>query len=165
MSDFPPYPGTLTKGIVHKKVEQRVNGSQQALEELLDALKDPSQNYVDILQSFAGVTPQEAAHLSQTWYGPQCWWPALHPMEPLVRQSLIKALEVARDRRLPINSYWLCAGNQFRVIVIYDNLQVFRLILTPAPQPGASETPVPQGAPSQGVNPARVWIFENPTSA
>ena len=164
MSDFPPYPGTVTKGTVHKKVEQLVNGSQEALEKLLTALKDPAQKYVDILQSLAGLTPPEAVHLSQSWYEPQCWWPALHPMEPLVRQSLIKALEVARDRRLPINSYWITAGNQFRVIVIHDNFQVWRLIFTPPPQGGASQTPPPQETPSQAVDPARVWIFENPAS-
>ena len=155
MSDFPPYPGTLTKGTVHKKVEQLVNGNQQALEDLLDALKDEKQDYVDILQRLAGVTQQEAAQLCQTWYGPQCWWPAHHPMAPIVRESLIQALELARDRRLPINSYWLCAGDQFRVIVTHDNLQVLRLILTP----------LPNCAPSLPIDTDRVWIFEKGTGA
>jgi hypothetical protein len=145
MSDFPPYPGTLTKGTVHKKVEALVNGNPQALETLLAALKDPTQEYVEILKRLAGVTQQEADHLCQTWYSPQCWWPAHHPMEDKVRRSLIHALELAKDQKLPINSYWLCAGNHFQVIVTYDKLQVFRLILTPPPE----------HVPSQ----QSVWVF------
>ena len=151
MSDFPPYAGTPTKGTVHKKVEQLVNGDRKAREALLAALKDTNQDYIQILIEHAKLTPEEAERLRQTWYHPQChWWPAHNPIEPTVRQSLIKALVLAGQRDLPIDSYWLCAGDQFQVMVTCNGQKVIRLILTPPPAcvPAQSEP---------------VWIFKKGT--
>jgi len=150
MSDFPPYPGTPIKGTVHKRVEQLVNGNPQARDALLDALRNTTKDYVQILIDQANLTREEADHLRKTWYSSGCWWPAHHPMEPIVRQSLIKALELARPENLDIDSYWLCAGDEFQVMVTRNNQRVIRLILTP----------LPQCAPGQ---PQPVWIFKKGT--
>ena len=158
MSDSPLPQGTITKGIVHKKVEQLVNDHPDERQKLLAALKDRTRDYIQILVDLAGLTQDEAAPLRQAWYNPQGWWPAHQPIEPIVRQSLIKALDLAVERNLPLDSHWLCAGNQFQVIVTCNNSQVNRLILTPLP-PGV---PVP---PTQPTAKMPIWLIKQGTGA
>jgi hypothetical protein len=153
MSGRPPSPCTLIKGTVHKRVEQLVNHNPRARAQLVDALKDRTQDYIQILMDLAGVTQEEATHLRQAWYNPQGWWRAHQPIEPIVRQSLIKALELAAERDLPIESHWLCVGNQFQVIVTCNDSQVIRLILTPPPP----------DIPAQPIDRLPMWIIKQGT--
>lgn len=144
---------TPIKGTVHRKVEQLVNHNPEARAQLLNALKERTRDYIQILMDLAGVTQEEAIPLRQNWYNPQGWWRAHQPIEPTVRQSLIKALELAAERNLPIESCWLWAGNQFQVIVTYNDSQVTRLILTPPPP----------DIPAQPIDRLPVWIIKQGT--
>jgi hypothetical protein len=127
-------PGYLAKGAIHKKVDPLVNDRNllERRQSLLTALKDWSRDYVQLLMEYAGLTEAEADYLRQTWYNPRGgWWPEHQPIEPIIRQSLITAIELAVERNLPLDSYWLCIGDQFQVIVACSDHQVTRLILTP----------------------------------
>jgi hypothetical protein len=136
----------IAKGAVHQKIDPLVNDTNdpKRREALLTALKDSSRDYVQILVEHAGVTAAEAAVLRRTWYNPNGWWPDHQPIEPIVRQGLIKSIELAMERSLPIDSYWVCGGDQVQVIVTCSNYQVTRLILTPPISPEtAPATPGP----------------------
>jgi hypothetical protein len=142
----------IAKGAVHKKIDPLVNDTTdpKKREALLMALKDSARDYVQILVEHAGVTEAEAAFLRRTWYNPNGWWRDHQPIEPIVRQGLIKSIELAIERNLPIDSYWVSGGDQLQVIVTCSNYQVTRLILTPSI--AAETTPA---APSS-VEP--IWI-------
>jgi hypothetical protein len=148
MSESPRPPGKITKGVVHTKVEALVNRNPEARRRFLAALKDwkGKPDYLQILVDHAGLTPKDAAYLRNTWYSQDGWWPEQQPVESIVRHSLIKALELAtldpdtgRERDLPVDSYWLCVGDAFEVILISSDQQITRLILTP---PGPSDAAV-----------------------
>jgi hypothetical protein len=95
MSGRPARPGYINKGAVHKRIEALVNSQDDGRRKLLAVLQDWTQNYVDILMQYTGLTASEEAYLRRTWYNPgrDGWWAAHQPIEPIVRQSLIKALE------------------------------------------------------------------------
>ena len=61
------------------------------------------------------TTPAEVSHLRDEWFF--AWWPLAQPVEPIVREGVITAIEVAfrepdassdRPTPLPIDSYWVC---------------------------------------------------------
>jgi hypothetical protein len=139
-----PTPGYLAKGAIHKKVDPLVGGRNnlERRQALLTALKDWSRDYIQILMEYTGLTRAEADYLRKTWYNPRGgWWPEHQPIEPIIRQSLITAIELAAERNLPLDSYWLAVGDQFQVIVACSDHQVTRLILTPpAPEAAADRT-------------------------
>ena len=151
----------IAKGLVHKKVDDTVNNNTggvfdkraaflAALEHAGDA---PA--YLALLQTrplmTQLLTQAEAEYLSKTWYneGKDGWWPWLQPIYPILKAGLIKAIRVATERNLPLDSYWLVGSNQVEVIVIAlpGAQQVLRLILTP---PGLAPT---QDRP----NPIQIW--------
>ena len=148
--------GRISKGPVHRKVDARVNAmhvvERQAFK---NALADPAQSYLDVLNTFnVGLTPIEEKYLREHWYiqpePPEWrgWWRVLQPIEPVIRQGLIKTIDesLQRDPPLPIDSYWVTAGSwapagqdvQVEVFVSRTPYQVTRIIYTPPPEPPAS---------------------------
>jgi hypothetical protein len=141
----------IAKGSVHKKVDATVNDNTGGMFDkraaLLAALEGAttSKDYLTVLQTrplmTQLVTQAEADYLSKTWYneGRDGWWPWLQPIYPILKAGLIKAIRVATERNLPLDSYWLVGSNQVEVIVIAlpGAQQVLRLILTP---PGLAPT-------------------------
>jgi hypothetical protein len=151
----------IAKGAVHKKVDATVNNKMGGMFDkraaLLAALEDArdSEAYLTVLQTrplmTQLLTEAEANYLSKTWYneGKDGWWPWLQPIYPILKAGLIKAIRVATDRNLPLDSYWLAGFNQVEVIVCAPPgaQHVLRLILTP---PGLAPT---QNRP----NPINIW--------
>jgi hypothetical protein len=145
----------LVKGIVNTKIDALVNhrnsaGAFDKRDELLKALNNWTEDFLEILKRHAGVTAKEADYLHEYWFDPnwadpnsECWWREKQPIEPIIRQGLITAIDVAtqdpdtgakRAQALPIDSYWIYSGyNQFEVIVTWTDHQVTRMILTPPP--------------------------------
>ncbi len=156
MSDQPQPPGRMIKGFLHKKVEQLVNGHPDARLKFRAALEDQTRDYLQILVDYAVVTQEQAARLRRTWFSPNGWWQAYQPVEPIVRQSLIKALGLAIERNLPIDSYWQSDGDRVGVIVTCSDYQVTRLIVTPP-------SPVPPGNPTQATAKVPIWIVKQGT--
>lgn len=90
-------------------------------------------------------------YLHDTWYNPSDelkprepifkglngFWPAKHhPTEPLIREGLIAAIELATERNLPLDSYWIDTGDRVETIILCNTQQITRIIMTPpSPSP------------------------------
>jgi hypothetical protein len=87
------------------------------------------------------------------------WWQDRQPIVHVIRQGLIKALEEAgydaaqkpNSAWLPIDSYWICAGDSFEVIVTRSDVQVTRLLLTPS---------VPVHLPYRHSSLRNMWVIK-----
>ncbi len=150
------YEGVLAqmiKGPVHKYMDLELNhqdtdGAFDRRSIILAALKDPSQDYIQIMKSLCKVPAKYADYVGKYWYDPNwqspeslCWWKAHQPAEPISRQSLIDAIEIANEANLPIDSYWLPVGESWEVLVSRSEYQVTRLMMTPpSPLPRSSRS-------------------------
>jgi hypothetical protein len=143
----------LVKGTVNIKIDALVNHQDKAggfdkRDEFLQALNYWAEPFLDILERYEVVNRKEADYLREYWHDPnwadpnsECWWREKQPIEPIIRQGLITAIDVAtrdpdtgakRAKGLPIDSYWIYSGyNQLEVIVTWSDYQVTRMILTP----------------------------------
>jgi hypothetical protein len=134
-------PGNIGKGSNLTKVDAIANSFRR--QEFLDALNDWGRDYLQILENYAGTTRDETDYLRASWYNENGFWPTNrypkihHPLEPIVRASLIKAIEAAKARNLPIDTYWISAGDEFKAIITASAQQVTRVVLTP-PSPDAA---------------------------
>ncbi|WP_089721210.1 hypothetical protein [Candidatus Entotheonella palauensis] len=137
----------IFQGPIHKHLDAQLNhcdaqGGFDRRAEILSALQDPAQDYIRILKELGHVPTHDASRVSEHWYDPNwaapespCWWKADQPLAPLVRQSLIHAIEVANEADLPIASYWMPIGEQCEVLIARSPAQVTRFIVTPLSLP------------------------------
>ncbi len=167
--------GNIVKGPVHQLVDTVVNDPARRAA-FLDGLNaaGSADQYCDLLVRF-GLTSAQATYLRTWWYnqGPLGFWPWLQPVYPILRRSLIKAIEVANeDPALPLDSYWSPGGTQVHVFVTRSEHQVTRIILTPPTPPptivrqrDAPMWVVRRGSPSLKVGdatgPARDEVVES----
>jgi hypothetical protein len=86
-------------------------------------------------------------YLHDAWYNPKDqpdkpfrfkrfdvngFWPLEHhPTEPVIRQGLIAALELATEKQLPLDSYWVATGDRVETLVLCTPQQITRLLMTP----------------------------------
>jgi hypothetical protein len=124
---------------------------------------DQTEKYLDILKRHAptlvvfkvnGTTINLLDYLHDTWYNPRgnppktelgkqwklgelqgFWLDTYHPTEPIIRQGLIRALELANEQHLPLDSYWMANGKQFETLVIHTPHQITRILVTPPTPP------------------------------
>src|SRR5262245_53836423 len=152
--------GQITKGPVHKKVDDYVNHKDSGgnfdnrngfLNKLLNNAGTPAQ-YLTILKNDVGLTQAEVNYLDTVWYGtpPGVNWPNLQPIYPVLLQGLIKALQEA-GTTLPLDSYWMPVGGppMLTVVTMKSAAQVTRIIVTPPSH--APTMPRTQDAP--------MWAF------
>jgi hypothetical protein len=141
--------GHISKGIIHQKVDALVNEKNTAGQfhkrgAFLAAVKTAAtpQAYLTILRNQAGVTQLESIYLRDTWYeeGVEGFWPWLQPIYDILHRGLVKALEEA-GQNLPLDSYWVPAGDQVEVVVARSAQQVTRIILTPPSPPPTMNRP------------------------
>src|SRR5262249_17512377 len=130
------------------------------------ALQPPEQEhtaaYLELLMQpvahgGAGISPLHAQYLRQYWYSPDGFWPheryPFHPTEPIIRLGLIKAIDLAVQFNLLLDSYWIAAGEIFDTLVLHSGQQITRIELTP-PAP-------PHGDPSTLGNWADIWVAKH----
>jgi hypothetical protein len=151
--------GRIVKGPIHQKVDAVINERNAAgqyhrrAQFLADVVAAATaDDYLDLIMSQAGVTPEESTYLRTTWYneGVSGLWPWLQPIYPILQRGLIKAIEVAQQApALPIDSYWSPASTQVEVLVTRSPQQVTRLILTPATMAPTRNRP----------HPAPLWVI------
>lgn len=138
------------------------------------ALANPQNKYVDLLRSVFNVPEANVRYVSYYWYpeditAPQAWWKDKQPVEPIFRQSLIEAIDLAGD--LPIDSYWMPIGQRnvdrdyvpqgiyrpdeypFEAILTRSETQLTRLIVTPP-------IPRPRDPEERFTEPSNIWIVK-----
>ncbi len=138
------------------------------------ALADTRNKYVDLLRSIFHVPEVNVRYVSHYWYpeditAPQAWWKDKQPVEPIFRQSIIEAIDLASD--LPIDSYWMPIGQRnvdrdyvpqgiyrpdeypFEAILTKSETQLTRLIVTPP-------IPRPRDAEERLTEPSNIWVVK-----
>lgn len=162
----------IQKGPVQRVVDQVLNDREGNVfskrAEVRSALEDTSRYYCQILQEVFGMSESPfVAYLRRFWFPetanpastPGVWWEDHQPIEPIIRQSLLQAIELAHPD-LPIDSYWMAVGSTAypshaspcEVLLTRNDKQVTRLILTPP-------TPIPQDEAHLTVD-ADIWVVK-----
>jgi hypothetical protein len=123
-----------------RKITATANDASKR-EAFLNALKDQSQTFVQVLVDQVGLQESEAHYLRTYWFNPRIgdqriFWPDKQPIEPIVRHGLIKALELAIEYVLPTDYYWISSAQQFEVYIVVSPYQVTHFILSPPPPDG-----------------------------
>jgi len=139
-------PGLFTKGPVLRRLDEVVHDPTRRLA-FLEALKYAHyKNLMQIFIDYGLPTDEQAAYLRKYWFNPNwadpnsgCLWPEHQPIEPVFRQGLIKAIELATPpaagnapaQFLPLNTCWVCAGTAFQMGICATDTQVNCIVLTP----------------------------------
>lgn len=139
--------GHLAKGIVLSKIDDLVNQGADKRAGFLAELKKASNAtaYCQLLRGQANITAAEERYLNEKWYMPGGWWPDPDATFHVVHQGLVRALELAAEHNLPLDSYWLPAApiGVIEVLICMSPVQVTRIILTPSTSEGPSvERPI-----------------------
>jgi len=78
-------------------------------------------------------------HLAEHWLGDE-------QAGRVLRRGLIRAAELALERDLPIDAYWVFAGSSLEVAVSANDRQITLLVVTPFPDvPTEGEEPAQPG--------------------
>ncbi len=144
---MPSMPGIFAKVPITKRVDDlsQVFLDHLKCDELFETFLQDLENsqhgdYVQVLVDYGIVLPgtkegSEEYHLRNDWFNEnkQGWWPEAGPVKDIHRQGMIEAFRESKMRRLPIDSYWICAGqNPFVVAIGWNDRQVTRIIISPA---------------------------------
>jgi hypothetical protein len=121
-----------------------VNGNTEIYDAALMALR--AQNSIlDVAREAMGSGPldpgisgDDLSHFEGHWLGD--WWPD-QPVDNILRAGMIRAIEVALELELPLETTWVHGGPRFQVYVLQGAHQVTALVLTPSTPPNAA----PQG--------------------
>ena len=135
-------PGIIAKVPISKRVDdlsrkflEDHQKRDEFLGEFLKALENWHQDYYAILHEYGIIrTEEEERHLRNHWFNEngRGWWRQAGPVKAIHRQGLIEAFREAKDRKLPIDSYWICAAHpSFDVCVCWSEEQVTRIIISP----------------------------------
>ena len=157
-----PVYGPISQGTVMRKINATANDAAKRGPFLAD-LKDQHLTFVQVLLNHVGLKPPEANYLLTYWFNPniadpRIFWPDKQPIEPIVRQGLIDAIELATDKSatelkyLPTDYYWICIGDQFAAYIVKSTAQVTHFILSPHPPPGST---------SAATVDANIWAVED----
>lgn len=149
------------------------NGKFIRRAEIREAFTDPNNDYVELLRDLFQVSEEVLRYAIRHLYnsdieaGP-CWWKDKQPIAPILRQSIIEAIDVAQD--LPIYSYWLPVGQRqvhpnnypadaypsedypFEVLMLRTEQQLTRIMLTP-PSPIVTR-------PETYTEPVDIWVVK-----
>jgi hypothetical protein len=162
-------PGAISKGIIHKRVDDLVNQKDSSGKffkraEFLAALRKATTTtaYLKLLESQTGAKRDETEYLERRFYTkPNAWGADGKAVYAILHAGLVTALEEAGDTLL-LDSYWLAggAGKTTESIVVKSAVQVTRIFLTP---------PIPLPKPKQGKKtldpsmfrhtPAPMWVI------
>lgn len=134
----------VAQGWLPHSLEKKLNGGPD-FAELLARVSNQRRSFTEALIDIGIVDPSDSEtieHLDQHWLGDdrRGWWPHIPNKGEILRQALIRLIESARDRRLPVAIYWICAGHQFQCVFAESEKQATLFVLTP-PIPNATYQP------------------------
>ncbi|HYD47223.1 MAG TPA: MauE/DoxX family redox-associated membrane protein [Terriglobales bacterium] len=110
--------------------------SDKLHEVVRDLRDDRVANLIDIGIRYQIITNAEGEEecLRQGWLDPvNGWWRELGELEPILRRGLLRAGDMALRHKLPIESYWVIAGEGLRVAVAKGKRQINLLVISPTP--------------------------------
>jgi hypothetical protein len=144
----------VAQGWVPHEIERILNDDPDygKLERLVD---NPDRTFTEVLIDIGAIKPEDnetITHLNRHWLASDkhAWWPH-HPNKgEVLRQGLMRTIQAAAERQLPVGIYWICAGPQFQCVLGESDSQVTLMLLTP-PIPNATAQP-----PSTEEEPLRV---------
>ena len=172
-------PANISQGPGHAAMDAvlnyQENGEYVRRPAIRAALANQANDYIDLLRSVFHVPEYIIQYLSTHWYNrdlnaPALWWKDKQPIEPIVRQSVIEAIDVAGD--LPIDSYWMPIGSRnvdwrhvplgiyrtdeypFEIIMTKSDRQLTRVMLSPP-------APVPYRVEERYTEPANIWVVKS----
>ena len=138
-----PKPPTVYKTRVLDLID-RLSKDPDVLRRSIDQLKKgDSLIQVGAVSGVVEGDDQRKDHIEQHWLGDA-------RRQQVFATALIRAGELALERGLPIDAYWVFAGSRFEVAVSHNREQVTLLVVTPLPD-----------VPTQGDAPPhpRIEIF------
>ncbi|ETW93008.1 MAG: hypothetical protein ETSY1_41125 [Candidatus Entotheonella factor] len=177
MSSAGSITANISKGAGHVAIDGELNyqenGEYVRRPAIRAALANPANGYIDLLRSVFKVPEAIIRYVARYWYpeditAPQVWWKDKQPVEPLFRQSLIEAIDLAGN--LPVDSYWMPIGHRnvdrdyvpegiyrtdeypFEVVLTKSEYQLTRLIVTP-PIPTPRDT-------ERFTEPSNIWVVK-----
>ena len=140
--------GRISKGLFQRSIENVANDEGLRPEFLKTLQKDPvtsETDWIDFLRDRGGLDRAAERYLRDQWL--RFWepdYPDYSPdiIEKMLRQSLIKAIELANSlptpvgkKLMPIDCHWIWTDNdnKFEVLIACNEQQVTRILLTPRP--------------------------------
>lgn len=120
---------------VLERLDEALQGEKLA-EIVRDLRDDRVGNLIDIGIRYQVITNGEGeeACLRHGWLDPDGgWWNDLGEIETVLRRGLLRAGDAAMRHKLPVESYWIIAGDGLRVAVAKGRRQINLLIITPHP--------------------------------
>jgi hypothetical protein len=136
-------PSTVCKTLVFELID-RLSTDREALASAVEALRSgESLIEAGVLSGVIEDDDERKGHIGAHWIGGQA-------EQRVLTEGLIRAGELALEKSVPVDAYWVFAGNQFEVAVSHNQQQVTLLVVTPYPD-----------VPTQGDAPphARIEIF------
>jgi hypothetical protein len=132
--------GTISKGNVQQAIE-RVANNPLHRPNFLAALQGNPQiagtDWIDFLRDTGGLATGDENYFRISWLQ---FWSKTYPVEAIVRQSLIVAINLADTHStpqnfMPIDCYWIWTNDasKFEALITFNTRQVMRIILTPPP--------------------------------
>lgn len=123
-------PGNITKGFILEELDRYLSTTAIAnLASLKAELEDEGNLLPSIAKARLSLRNIDEQHLQDHWFDlgqpatkPDLWWKDIQPVDPIVRYGLARLLQAIIDRntagepRLPVDSYWMCAGHHFEVV-------------------------------------------------
>ena len=167
----------VSKGPGHIAIDAQLNyqehGQYVRRPDIRAALANPDNKYVDLMRSLFHVPEPVVRYVAYHWIPdditqPHVWWRDKQPIEPLLRNSTIEAIDLAGD--LPIDTYWMPIGSRnvdrryvpdgiynpadypFEVIMTKSEHQLTRVFLTPP-------IPTNPNAREQYTEPSDIWVM------
>jgi hypothetical protein len=109
----------------------------------------PGDDYVALLLKWKVIKPEEENHMRRHWFPAEnelhdlsvpVWWREYQPIEPIIRLGCTAAFEESVRGNLPIESYWIPAGDRIAVTIARSELQITLIRITP-PCPVVGQDP------------------------
>jgi hypothetical protein len=162
---MPLLPDDISKVKILKRVDE-LSRDPAKRDAFLASLEDRTKDLATILvEHQVLIRGAEERHYRNHWFNENGWgwWrDTQHQahIQDILREGLIRAFQEAKAHNLPVDSYWISAGNQFAMYVTRSDQQVTRIILTPSvryePMP-AEQAAAPLETPG---DPAPIWIIK-----
>jgi hypothetical protein len=135
---------TVWKTEVWKHIEG-LSRDRTALENAVNALKgSASLIEIGVRNGSIGDDSDRARHIEEHWLGDD-------RSQRVLREGLIKAGERALELGVPVDAYWVFAGERLEVAVASNERQVTLLVVTPFPGDAGGFASEEEAPPQDGI--------------